>query len=566
MPWRGPAEPGEFPTLGWLIGEWIETFLIIPDGPQRGAPYLLTTEMWNHLLWAYRLKPHAAVHPKYPKPRDGFVYFGTQLRRPQKWGKDPFMATRCIAHALGPVQFDGWDADGEPVGRPVDTPWIQLAATSDDQTDNTYKPLYRMLSEGPLADTPGLDIGETRIKLPDGDGWIEPVTSAARSRLGAPITFGAFTEPHLMCKRDGGLDMARAMKRNLTGMGGSWMEATNAWDPSEQSVAQLTAEAHSPGVYLDHRFADLPRVDIADEDAVRERIVLKYGDSARSNGGWVDEDAIYADTQATDVGESEARRYFLDEVTVGEQDAVNALRWAAAAVLGETLVPGETIALGFDGSRYRDATTLIACRIRDGRIFHIRTWEPPPPSPDGNSPKWMVPHAEVDAAVADAFAAYDVRYMFLDPHLWQDYMGLWAGRYPKRVVSFDTRSERLMDRAIERFRTALANGELTHDGHEVLDRHARNAALAKGKRKPREDDEAVRTGADHYLRVVKKRAGHLIDAFVAAILAYAARGQAVEDGALVDDTPPPPAAARSAQPSQPHPPSTVYRPSGRLTL
>jgi hypothetical protein len=32
--------------------------------------------------------------------------------------------------------------------------------------------------------------------------------------------------------------------------------------------------------------------------------------------------------------------------------------------------------------------------------------------------------------------------------------------------------------------------------------------------------------------VVKRKDGRLIDAFVAAILAYAARGQAVEDGAL----------------------------------
>ena len=32
MPWRGPAEEGEFPTLGYAVGEWMESHLVIPDG------------------------------------------------------------------------------------------------------------------------------------------------------------------------------------------------------------------------------------------------------------------------------------------------------------------------------------------------------------------------------------------------------------------------------------------------------------------------------------------------------------------------------------------------------
>ena len=32
MPWRGPEVPGEFPTLGYQVADWIEDMCAIPDG------------------------------------------------------------------------------------------------------------------------------------------------------------------------------------------------------------------------------------------------------------------------------------------------------------------------------------------------------------------------------------------------------------------------------------------------------------------------------------------------------------------------------------------------------
>ena len=39
MPWRGPLEKGEFPTLGYVAADWIESTLPIPDGPKKGQPF-----------------------------------------------------------------------------------------------------------------------------------------------------------------------------------------------------------------------------------------------------------------------------------------------------------------------------------------------------------------------------------------------------------------------------------------------------------------------------------------------------------------------------------------------
>lgn len=557
MPWRGPQEPGEYPTLGWLVGEWVETYCIVPSGPLVGQPYLLTEEMWLHLLQLYRLRPDAA--PEWGS--EAFVYVGAQLIRPQKWGKDPLGAANICAQAAGPVTFAGWDAAGEPVGREVPLPYIQCAATSDAQTANTFRPVVKMFRDGPLSLLPGVDPGDTRVNL-DGGGLIEPVTSAAKSRIGQPITWCTLTESHLMLPTGGdgaastsGVAMARAMKRNLAGMGGRWHELTNPWDPTEFSAAQLTFESRNPRVLVDYR-RPRRRADLADRDELVREIIWVYGDSARCNGGWVAEERIADDVQdlaRQPNGEGDARRFFLAEITSGSSDAVDAARWNAAARPGDRLAPGELVTAGFDGSATRDHTVLWLCRVSDGRLFAGRAWDP---AQHGG----QIPRAEVDAAVRDVFAAYRVVYLYADPPLWRDYLDLWAALWPSRldgragtrVVEFGTNVETRMDKAIERFTTALSTGQLTHDGSPVLTGYAFNAALAKGTRKRGWGDGDIRTGT-HYLKVVKKREGHPIDGLVAAMLAYEARGRAVEDGWLAPKPKaPPPAVTRAARPSEMH--------------
>ncbi len=138
---------------------------------------------------------------------------------------------------------------------------------------------------------------------------------------------------------------------------------------------------------------------------------------------------------------------------------------------------------------------------------------------------------EVDKTLRATFAAYDVVLMFADPYRWQDYLDAWSAEWPGRVVEFPTNVEQRMDKAIERFTTAFNGPGIANDGSEVLGRHAKNAVLVKGSKKklrPGEEEEI----AQYYLKMAKRGTGQLIDDAVAAVLAYHARGQAIEDGAL----------------------------------
>ncbi|MGH7393559.1 MAG: hypothetical protein ACREM3_29520 [Candidatus Rokuibacteriota bacterium] len=524
MPWRGPEYEGEFPTLGHAVGEWIESHCVIPDGYRQGHSYVLTDEMWQFLLHFYRVDLKAEP---WPGPV-GLRYTGGQLRRSQKWGKDPFGAAICWAEALGPTRFDGWDDAGEPVGAPYPTPLGLCLGTAEAQTDNTWRPLLAMgrLGPHPLVDHPGVrEIGETKVDLAGG-GRLEPVTTSARARLGAPSTFVVITESHLFTLQGGHRRVCGNVKRNVAGMDGRWLELTNAWDPTEGSEAQVTGTSTDRDVFTDT--VEPRRVeDLDDDEELYRELLRQYGDSARERGGWVNiRGRIFHEVRSTRHMEADRRRFFLNEIVVGQSVLASPERWAALTKPGESLEPGAVVALGFDGSKRRDATALVASRISDGRLFTVRIWERPADA----GPDWSIPTAEVDRAVRDTFAGYTVAVMFADPYRWQDYLDAWVAEFgDDRVVEFPTNVEQRMDRAIERFSTAFGDGELTHHGDEVLTRHVLNTVIVKGARKkPRPGEDELLT--THYLKLAKRGDGLLIDGAVAAVLAHEARAHAIEHG------------------------------------
>lgn len=316
MPWV-PDEPDEVPTLGYQVGEWIEEHCVIPDGEHGGEPYMLTEEMWSFLAHHYRLKTTAYEGQLAP----AFVYRRSMLVRPQKWGKGPLTAAIICAEAIGPTIFAGWDADGKPLAKPRATPKIHVTASTEDQTGNVYGHLVPMIQRGPLADLIP-DSGVTRINLPQG-GLIEPVTSKARSRLGAPITFAIQDETGTWTAANGGQSLADTQRRGLAGMSGRTIETTNAWDPAEMSVAQRGFESLVQDIYCDFT---QPPANLSYRNKVERRKIHKiaYGDS-----WWVDLDSIEADAaELMERDPGQAERFFGNRIVVGSGSWLPEGLWA----------------------------------------------------------------------------------------------------------------------------------------------------------------------------------------------------------------------------------------------
>ncbi len=183
--------------------------------------------------------------------------------------------------------------------------------------------------------------------------------------------------------------------------------------------------------------------------------------------------------------------------------------WDALGTLA-SIAPGESVTLGFDGSRYGDSTALVACRVEDGLLQLLGLWEAPRGDRD-----WEVPGGEVDAAVAQAFERFRVVRFYCDPPLWQTEIDSWARDFGSEiVVRYPTNRSRFMA-ALERFRTDVANGSIPHEDDAALTRHIFAAQMRD-----------VRGG--YWLD--KATTSDRIDAAIASVLAYEARSDVNASG------------------------------------
>lgn len=532
------------PTLGYDVIDWIAAYLAAPD---RGEyePFILYPEQEDFVLRFYELDPLTGRRRR----RRGVI------SRPRGWGKSPFLAALACVEGLGPVVPDGWNADGQPVGKPwveVRTPLVQIAAVSETQTKNTWSPLLEMLNNGPILDDPdyrGLEVMDTFVNLPR--GRIEPITSSARTVKGNRAVFAVLDQTEEWVKGNGGTGLFQKMKNNAAKIGGTFVESPNAFTPGEESVAEQSAAFHAAiqegnarddGLYYDHREAP-GDTELDERESLIVGLRYAYGDSsAHPDGcviheppcppGHVDLDVLVSTIWDPTSDVQESRSDFLNQVTHASDAWLTQPEWRACLDTDRIVYDGDTITLGFDGSRKRnrsvtDATALIGCRVEDGHLFEIGVWEQPK-GPAGKD--WQVPTTEVEAAVKQAFDSWNVVAFYADPAKWESYVAGWEAEHGDQLSVKSSREHPiewwmtggrsgLIVRALRQFCDAVLDRELTHDGAFALTRHILNSRR-----------RASRSG----IQIAKEHpdSPNKIDAAVAATLAWQARLDALSSGVL----------------------------------
>src|SRR5690606_26888501 len=327
--------------------------------------------------------------------------------------------------------------------------------------------------------------------------------------------FVCLDESHHLVPNNQGVYVYEVLDRNVrktAGAGSRLLESTNAFSPNENSVAQGTYEAFQAGaskLLYDCVEASDPEIDLKDTEKVREAVIEAYADSY-----WVDIDGIVEAIQDPRTPKNVAHRFYLNQIAESADNWLPASEWELIKQNDDPILPGDQITLGFDGSIRGDATGLVGCRLRDGKLFVLDVWERPEHAKDD----WEVDTLAVEAAVYKAFRDYKVEWMYGDPPYFQEALGRWAMAFATRdtdyVFEFWTNKPTRMVQATERFRSAVMTKEICHDGDERLTRHVLNAVTRE-----------VTVGGEVGILIQKDspRSMRKIDLAVCAILALEAR-------------------------------------------
>ena len=392
-------------SMGWEQLAWSGMYL---RNAKARKPWAYTMEQARFLLWFHALNPDGSR-----------MFHSAVLQRLKGWGKDPLGACTSVVAAFAPIEFDHWDGD-VPVGREVESAWIQIAAVSQEQTKNTMK-LMPGLVPAETRLRYGMQIGKTSIWGMGDTRQIEAVTSSPLAIEGGRPTGTIRNETQNWNSSNSGHDMAGAMEGNAAKAEKdrpSWtLDICNAYRPGEDSVGQRVREAweSTQGDNPTHRYFGLlydsleapPKAPLT-VDAAPEVVRSIRGDAV-----WLDSDGRILDSILNPANPpSESRRKWYNQIGAAEDDWLSRDEVDAITDPDKALEAGEEIALFLDCSKLDDATGLVACRISDGHCAPLGLWQRPPGK---RGEGWTVPVLEVEQACEDAIGTYSVVGFFADP-------------------------------------------------------------------------------------------------------------------------------------------------------
>lgn len=222
-------------TLAPSVIAWVHEHLLQPDGPDAGEPWRYTPEQARFIAWWYAIDDSGR-----------FLYRRGTLRRMKGWGKDPVLATIAAVELCGPCRFAGWTPKDFPTATPHPAPWIQVAATSKDQTRNTMTLFPGMFSAETMAEY-SVDMGKELIYAHRGRGRIEAVTSSPAALEGGRPSLVIKNENQHWTRSNDGHKMSEVIDRNLAKSRDGAARAiaiTNAHEPGLDSDAERDWDAY----------------------------------------------------------------------------------------------------------------------------------------------------------------------------------------------------------------------------------------------------------------------------------------------------------------------------------
>lgn len=520
-------DPVSWPTLGLQVIQFIEDYLVFGPGDLAGEPAKVDLETAALICRMYEVYPQG--HRRAGRRR--FKRCALSMRKGTAKTEKAAWIVAAELHSDGPVRCGGWDAKGEPVGVGVTDPYIPMVAYTEEQTEElAYGALKSILEDSPIAND--FDIGLERIVRADGRGKAVALAAAPNSNDGRRTTFQHFDETHRFVRR--ALKEAhQTMQANLQKRVAAdpWgLETTTTFEPGMESVAEATAEyaelidagkARNPSLFFFHRQASDTH-DLSTESGLRAAIIEASGLAVE----YADIDAIAQQWDDPTTDKSYLERVWLNRRVQSSRQVFDMELIKNAGSRGEWPVSGTAIAIGFDGSRTKDATGIVGTEIKTGRQFVIGCWE----KPSNADEDWEVPGNEVDQAMEAAFDRWKVVIAFCDPPYWESYVDKWAGRWPKKVVRFYTNRLSKMAADVSAYVTAWKAGDVTHSGDERLLSHLANARKRELEQR---DDKGERL---YVMEKERKDSPLKIDLAMCACLSWAARGKGVASGALKEKT------------------------------
>ncbi|MBN1954280.1 MAG: terminase, partial [Anaerolineae bacterium] len=413
-----------WPTLGAQVCAFIEEFLVFGPGDLRGEPARLDAEKRALIYRMYEVHPQGS--PLAGRRR--FKRVALSLRKGTAKTEMAAWLAAVELHADGPVRCDGFDANGQPVGVGVVDPYIPMVAYTEEQSDElAYGALLVILQYSPLADD--FDIGLERIMRRGGDGKAVSLSTSPNARDGARTTFQVFDETHRFT-----LPKLRAAHRTMLAntpkrfLADAWsFEITTAPAPGERSVAEdtmdyarqvATGQIEDTRLFYFHRQASDDH-DLTTTDGIRAAVLEASGPAA----SWSDIDGIVDQWADPTADRAYLERVWLNRLVRASERAFDVEQWDKLAKPDYTVPDKARITLGFDGAKWRDATALVGTEIGTGFQWLVGLWERP-----ANVEDWEVPTNEVDAAVVEAFARWDVWRLYADPPYWESLVAEWSGR------------------------------------------------------------------------------------------------------------------------------------------